>query len=63
MFAITVPKFPAPTIPTGFSDELFETISDQAIVIIVERVEVAGDNAHLARLGVAALPPEPAGAA
>jgi hypothetical protein len=47
MLAITVPKLPAPTTPIGFSDELLKVITYQPVVIIVERVEVFGDDVSL----------------
>src|SRR6185436_15868228 len=40
MLAMTVPKLPAPTTPTGLSDELFEVIPHEPVVIVVEHVEV-----------------------
>src|SRR5258705_13829333 len=39
---MTVPKFPAPTAPIGFSDKLFEVIAYQAVVIVIQRIEILG---------------------
>src|SRR5690349_15925549 len=44
-FATALPKFPAPITPTGLSsDKLFKVIAYQSVVIIVQSVQVAGDD-------------------
>src|SRR6266850_5155772 len=42
ILAMTVPKFPAPTTPIGRSDKLFEVIAYQAIVIVIECIQILG---------------------
>src|SRR4051794_7865159 len=47
MLAMTDPKLPAPITPTGLSDELFKVIPDEAIVIVVEHVQILRHNIPL----------------
>ena len=47
MLAIADPKFPAPITPTGLSDKFLEVIAGEAVVIVVQHVEIARDDVAL----------------